>query len=91
MKPGALTAERERTHGSWPDTADATQRFVAVLGELIDDRAGRGQPDLGATQAQALAAILGKMARILSGDPNHRDHWDDIAGYAWLGRIGEGR
>ena len=28
--------------------------------------------------------IACKIARILSGDPNWRDHWDDIAGYATL-------
>jgi len=26
-----------------------------------------------------------KIARILSGDHNYRDHWDDIEGYAELG------
>lgn len=30
--------------------------------------------------------ILAKIARIVSGDPNHADHWDDIAGYALLGK-----
>jgi hypothetical protein len=31
-----------------------------------------------------LEMIAHKIARILSGDPNHRDHWEDIAGYAEL-------
>ena len=32
-----------------------------------------------------------KIGRILVGDPNHRDHWDDISGYAVLvaDRLGE--
>ena len=25
-----------------------------------------------------------EIARILEGDPSHKDHWDDIAGYAKL-------
>ena len=85
-KPGALTAARAATHGAWRDTADATERLKEVLGELDEDRACRGQPGLTPQQRQALVAIVGKIARILSGDPNHPDHWDDIAGYAQLGK-----
>ena len=35
--------------------------------------------------------IVHKIARILAGDPNHADHWHDIAGYAILveERIGQ--
>lgn len=29
--------------------------------------------------------IAMKMSRILSGDKDYRDHWDDIMGYAQLG------
>lgn len=28
--------------------------------------------------------IAHKIGRILNGDPNYRDSWDDIAGYAKL-------
>lgn len=28
--------------------------------------------------------ILHKIARIMNGDPDHIDHWHDIAGYATL-------
>jgi len=35
-------------------------------------------------QIEALEMICVKMARILAGDPDHADHWDDIAGYARL-------
>jgi hypothetical protein len=30
--------------------------------------------------------ILHKLARVLSGNPDNADHWDDIGGYARLGR-----
>ncbi len=33
---------------------------------------------------EALEMIMGKIARILSGDPEYRDSWHDIAGYATL-------
>ena len=35
-------------------------------------------------QHEALEHIATKIARILSGDPNHADHWNDIQGYARL-------
>jgi len=38
-----------------------------------------------AEHSLALHMIYVKIARILSGQASHRDHWDDIAGYAKLG------
>lgn len=35
-------------------------------------------------QRESIDLIATKLARICCGDPNHRDHWDDIAGYATL-------
>jgi hypothetical protein len=35
-------------------------------------------------QDEALSMIVMKISRILTGDPNHADHWADIAGYATL-------
>lgn len=35
-------------------------------------------------QKEALDMIAHKIGRILNGDPNYRDSWDDIAGYAKL-------
>jgi len=35
-------------------------------------------------QREALHMILHKVGRIISGNPNTHDHWDDIAGYAKL-------
>lgn len=87
MKPGALTAERRATHGDWKTTARAANRLKLALRESLVESA---QPTkLNAQQLEALDMILGKIARIVSGDPNHPDHWDDIAGYALLGRGGE--
>lgn len=37
-------------------------------------------------QREALELIATKIGRIVSGDPNHIDHWDDIIGYATLAR-----
>jgi hypothetical protein len=35
-------------------------------------------------QREALDMICSKMARIMNGDPNYVDSWEDIAGYATL-------
>jgi hypothetical protein len=47
--------------------------------------AGKNWDVLKDTQREALELIAMKIARILSGDHNYRDHWDDIEGYAELG------
>jgi hypothetical protein len=35
--------------------------------------------------AESLEMIAHKIGRILAGNENFHDHWDDIAGYAKLG------
>lgn len=37
-----------------------------------------------APQREALEMILHKVARIVNGDPDYADSWQDIAGYATL-------
>jgi len=37
-----------------------------------------------ADMREALEMILHKIARILNGNPNYADSWQDIAGYAQL-------
>ena len=74
-----VLAEREATHGNFATTALIAQRFKDVSkstpnwsGNLTD------------VQRETLEAIFTKVARILSGDPNHPDHWRDIEGQARL-------
>ena len=40
--------------------------------------------DLNFVQREALEMIFHKISRILNGDPNYIDSWEDIAGYATL-------
>ena len=74
-----LLAEREHTHGSFDATALIAQRFKDV---------GHNTPNwqsvLTDVQRESLDGIFVKVARILSGDPNHKDHWSDIEGGAHL-------
>jgi len=72
-----LLQEREKTHGSFPVTAQAAQELKNVLHRW-------NTQDVKAVHMEALEMICLKMARALQ-NPNVKDHWDDIAGYAKLG------
>jgi hypothetical protein len=74
----ALLTERGRTHGNWIDNA----RIAQSIKELW--RREEGWKRLSVGQREALEYIAGKVARILAGNPNHADHWADLAGYARL-------
>lgn len=74
-----LLAERETTHGNFGATALITQRFKEVARNTPN-----WQANMTDVQREALEGIFVKIARILSGDPNHPDHWRDIAGGAHL-------
>lgn len=76
MTTEELLAERGKTHGDYDSHARITQ---AIKG-IINGNDGRLSP----AQREALDMIAHKIGRILAGDPNYRDHWDDIAGYAML-------
>jgi hypothetical protein len=47
-------------------------------------RQSSGWDHLGNEHAEALEMIAMKIARILSGNSNFADHWEDIEGYARL-------
>ena len=75
-----LVAAREETHGDFDNQASVTQRIKLAI------RAGKNWPVLSPGQTEALEQMASKIGRIVSGDADHPDHWDDIAGYAVLGR-----
>jgi hypothetical protein len=68
--------EREKTHGDFAKVANASNQIRGVLIQGADKHS--------AVQAEALTMIATKLARIVCGDPDERDHWEDIAGYAQL-------
>lgn len=74
----ALLNERQRTHGDYTEHALITQELKHTIQGTT--RYWQLQP----TQREALDMITHKIGRILAGDPNFKDHWDDIAGYARL-------
>ena len=74
----ALLDNRGKTHGDFSHHARITQE----LKEKVREEPGWGK--LTDCQCEAIDMILHKIGRILAGNPNHKDHWDDIAGYARL-------
>lgn len=73
-----LLAERGKTYGDFTFHAEITQELKRVMG------AAPGWQRLNAHQREALEMIQHKVGRILNGDPNYRDSWADIGGYARL-------
>ena len=72
--------ERQGTHGSFTENAKCSQELKSIVYEY-----GTDNPELfSSVQREALDNICQKMARIITGNPNHVDSWVDIAGYATL-------
>ena len=69
--------QRQEQYGSFEDVAMITEQMVDVM------RKGYYK-NLAYNQKMALYMICSKMARIVNGNPNHKDSWHDIAGYATL-------
>ena len=74
----ALLAERHQTHGSYSEHAAVTQQIKDVL------RNHPGWERLSPTMRETLEMNAHKIGRIMAGNPNFPDHWEDIAGYAKL-------
>ena len=70
--------EREETHGKFEDHAAITDAIK------FDMQQSSNWSTLGSMKREALDMIAHKIGRILAGNPNVKDHWDDIAGYATL-------
>lgn len=69
--------ERQHTHGNFAENANASQVLKHAVRNITTCSLTR-------VQAEALDNICQKMARIITGNPNHADSWHDIAGYATL-------
>ena len=71
--------ERAKTHGLYKHTAAWSQSIKDMF---------RGSPNwqhMNDGQKEALEMIAVKLARLLNGNPQFPDHWDDISGYGKLG------
>ena len=78
METEELLEERRKTHGDFTIHAIITQSIKKCYGVV------GAYENLTSPQKEALDMIAHKIGRIIAGDPNVKDHWDDIAGYAKL-------
>lgn len=74
----ATLNERGKRYGAFAPHAEITQHLKAVM------QSTPGWTRCNHAQREALEMIAHKIGRILNGDPNYRDSWTDIAGYARL-------
>lgn len=70
--------ERDKAYGSFTSTAICAQALKAVVDVHHTSHL------MASDQIEAMQMICTKMARIITGNPNHTDSWYDIAGYAQL-------
>lgn len=70
--------ERGNRYGDFTHHAELTQDIKACMQGMPN------WPKLSPAHREALEMIAHKMGRILNGDPNYKDSWHDICGYAKL-------
>lgn len=70
--------DRGGKYGSFAAHADITQRLKEIL------RSHYGWKLLTDDKCESLEMIMHKIGRIMCGDPEYKDSWHDIVGYAKL-------
>lgn len=77
-----ILTERGKQYGPFVYHAQITQILKdEIRAHCVRHSTHRG---LAHDQQEALDMICHKIGRIVNGNPNHIDSWDDIAGYARL-------
>jgi hypothetical protein len=77
-----ILTDRAATHGDFAENSRISQEIKAVM------RSGANWAGLSPSRKEALEMIALKLGRILGGNPDESDHWQDMAGYAHLGEKG---
>lgn len=75
-----LTAARHTQHGLFEDVAATSEALLKVMQQT------KNWLLMSAPRRESIKMITHKLARIGAGDFTLADHWDDIGGYALLGR-----
>tara|TARA_R110000823_G_C15936346_1_gene499967 strand:+ start:711 stop:965 length:255 start_codon:yes stop_codon:yes gene_type:complete len=75
LKIEDLLEDRAKSHGLFSEVADTAQSLKIIIHQA---------DHLGSLHLEALDLIATKIARICHGDPDDKDHWLDIEGYARL-------
>lgn len=80
-KTEEILKARRHTHGDFNVNANFCQMLKMMIRNQLEQDPTRV---ITYVQLEALDNICQKVARIVTGNPNHVDSWDDIAGYARL-------
>lgn len=78
LKINTLLQERGVRYGKFINHAAVTQNIKLIISDAM------GGSYFTPSQRESLDMIAHKIGRIVCGDPNYIDSWDDIAGYATL-------
>jgi hypothetical protein len=70
--------ERGKQYGKFLEHASITQRLKSIIYAHPSSR------NLQPHHLEAIDMIMHKVGRIVNGNPDFKDSWDDIAGYATL-------
>lgn len=73
-----ILSERGQTHGPFKQQAALTQELKDCVRRCPEWN------ELAAHHKESIEMIFHKVARVVTGNPDFPDHWDDIAGYAKL-------
>lgn len=82
MSVEKILEDRQKTHGDFTAHAGCTQELKNVIAYWLEESGNATL--LTNSMNEALDMICHKIGRIVAGNPSHKDHWDDIAGYATL-------
>ena len=78
MSVEQILAQRGERYGLFTEHARITQNIKGAMADSPN------WAELSADKKECLEMLAHKMGRILNGDPDYRDSWDDIAGYSTL-------
>jgi hypothetical protein len=73
-----ILQERGSRYGPFTTHAEISQNIKRAIFKY------KTRKELSADKIEALEMIAHKIARIINGDPEYVDSWEDIAGYATL-------
>lgn len=76
----AILDSRAKDYGAFADNARLAQALKRTMADHADEMGSLFSDE----QWEALEMIATKMSRIVNGNPDKIDNWDDIAGYAKL-------
>ena len=76
----AILNNRAKQYGKFIEGAEIMQMTKRLIHNYVEQRG----TSLAFDQLEAIDMIIHKLGRIVNGNPDKVDHWDDIAGYATL-------